>query len=140
RTGGGYNNNLNYLNDGITKSTTDGHGGRSGHNAKIGVDYNINSMTMIGVSGAFSFRTNDRGEEIFYEYINLPDFSGTSVRTSDQNEDDFGYDLSLNFRRNFKRSGEVLLANVSYGKEDEDGLEEFYQSFTDPGYFDSKSF
>src|SRR5690606_263108 len=58
----------------------------------------------------------------------------------DQNEDDFGYDLSLNLRRNFKRSGEVLLANVSYGKEDEDGLEEFYQSFTDPGYFDSKSF
>lgn len=139
RTGGGFNNNLNYLNNGITRSTTDGFGGRSGHNAKIGADYYFNEKTTLGISGDFSFRKSNRGEEIFYEYIDLPDYTGTSVRTSDQDEDDFGYDINLNFRRDFNRPGEMLLANISYGKEDEDGIEEFYQEFTDPEQFDARS-
>ena len=139
QNGGGYNNNFNYLNQGTTRSTSTEFGGRNSHHAKVGLDYFIDRKTTIGLSGDLSIRSNHRGENLYYEYINLPDYTGTSERVSDQNEDDLGYDLNLNFQRNFYRKGEMLTANISYGRENEDGIEDFFQEFTDPETFDTKS-
>lgn len=139
QNGGGYNNNFNFLSQGTTRSLSEEFGGRHGHHAKIGTDYFIDEKTTIGISGDLSFRTNNRGEKLYYEYINLPDYTGTSNRISDQHEDDIGYDLALNFLRNFKRKGEKLTADISYGREKEDGIEDFHQEFTDPDIFNTKS-
>src|SRR5690606_15396717 len=63
-----------------------------------------------------------------------PDLQGTSDRTSDQNEDDLGYDVNFDLKKEFKRKGEELLVNVSYGKNKEDGLQSFNQIFVDESH------
>src|SRR5690606_24966346 len=102
------------------------------HSGKLGIDYNINEKTTVGLSGNFSLRDNNRSEELFYRYLNQPDLTGTSDRVTDQNEDDTGYDINLDFRRDFNRTGENLMANFSYGRSTEEGIETFEQSFSDP--------
>src|SRR5690606_9873720 len=73
--------------------------------------------------------------ELFYKYFNQPDLTGTSERITEQNEDDTGYDISLDFSKDFKRTGENLMANFSFGRSTEDGIQTFDQLFTDPNYF-----
>lgn len=101
-----------------------------GNSAKLGVDYFINQTTTIGISGNFSIRDNKRNEDIFYRYENLPELNGTSTRYSRQTEDDTGYDLNLDFKKEFKRLGEELTFNVAYGRSKEDGMQTFDQIFS----------
>lgn len=103
-----------------------------GHNVKAGVDYNITDHTTVGLSGNMSIRNNDRSEDLNYQYFNHPTLIGTSNRTSRQFEDDFAYDLNFDFRHQFKRSGEELTANASYGNDKEDGTNDFVQEFSGP--------
>src|SRR5690606_22193582 len=63
-------------------------------------------------------------------YENQPTLEGTSVRTSNRAQNSFGYELSLDFKREFARKGEELVANVSYGTDDEDGSQSFNQEFS----------
>lgn len=103
-----------------------------GHNIKAGVDYNITDRTTVGLSGNMSIRNSDRSEDLNYQYSNHPKLTGTSNRNSRQFEDDFAYDLNFDFRHQFKRSGEELTANASYGNDKEDGTNDFVQKFSDP--------
>jgi outer membrane receptor protein involved in Fe transport len=102
----------------------------NGHNIKAGVDYNITDRTTLGLSGNMSIRNSDRSEDLNYQYSNHPKLSGTSNRNSRQFEDDFAYDLNFDFRHQFKRSGEELTANASYGNDKEDGTNDFLQNFS----------
>ncbi|KKX47222.1 MULTISPECIES: TonB-dependent receptor domain-containing protein [unclassified Sphingobacterium] len=104
----------------------------NGHNIKAGVDYNITDRTTLGLSGNMSIRNSDRSEDLNYQYSNHPKLSGTSNRNSRQFEDDFAYDLNFDFRHQFKRSGEELTANASYGNDKEDGTNDFLQNFSGP--------
>lgn len=79
-----------------------------------------------------SIRNSDRSEDLNYQYFNHPTLFGTSNRTSRQFEDDFAYDLNFDFRHQFKRSGEELTTNASYGNDKEDGTNDFVQEFSGP--------
>ena len=118
--------------NGLINNENEGDRSGNGHTAKLGVDYFINQTTTIGVSGNISVRDNQRNENIFYRYENLPDLDGTSTRYSRQTEDDFGYDLNLDFKKEFKREGEVLTFNGAYGRNKEDGVNTFNQTFSNP--------
>lgn len=102
------------------------------HNIRGGLDYFLGNNTTIGLSGTVSIRGNNRDEDIFYQYFNNPSLDGTSERLSRQNEDDLGYDLALDFKHEFSRDGEELVANVAYGYDTEEGTNTFDQTFTDP--------
>jgi len=132
RVGDGFNKNLNLLNNGITENDSENSRKGNSHSGKLGIDYNINEKTTIGLSGNFNIRDNNRTENLFYQYFNQPDLTGTSDRITEQNEDDTGYDVNLDFRRDFKRAGENLMANFSYGRSTEDGIQTFNQTFSDP--------
>ena len=132
RVGDGFNKNTDLFTNGITENTSESSRKGDSHSGKLGIDYNINEKTTIGLSGNFSLRDNNRSEELFYQYFNLPDLTGTSNRVTEQEEDDTGYDVNLDFRRDFNRVGENLMANFSYGRSKEDGIQTFDQSFTDP--------
>lgn len=131
RLGDGFNKNTNLSNNGRTENTSENSRKGNGHSGKLGIDYNIDDKTTIGLSSNFSIRDNNRSEELFYQYFNQPDLSGTSNRITEQNEDDFGYDLNLDFRRDFNRPGENLMANFAYGKSTEDGVQHFNQVFSE---------
>jgi outer membrane receptor protein involved in Fe transport len=104
----------------------------NGHNIKAGVDYNITDRTTLGLSGNMSIRNSDRSEDLNYQYSNQPILGNSSFRNSRQFEDDLGYDLNFDFRHQFKRSGEELTANASYGNDKEDGTNDFVQVFSGP--------
>jgi len=128
--GSGARNNL-YLADQSQINNTE-ETSRLGINntMKLGVDYYLNDKTTIGVSGNLSLRDNDRRGDLFYTYLNHPQLSGTSTRLSRQNEDDLGYDLNLDLTRRFNREGSELTANFSYGKDTEDGVNSFDQTYS----------
>src|SRR5690606_22719847 len=134
----GFNKNTNLSNNGITENTRENSRKDNGHSGKVGINYNINDKTTIGLSSNFSIRDNNRSEYLFYQYFNQPDLSGTSDRTTEQNEDDLGYDINLDFRRDFNRPGENLMANFSYGKSTEDGIQHFNQVLSESGFPDDQ--
>lgn len=128
----GYSDTRYFENNGLINNINEGDRSGNGHTAKLGVDYFINQSTTIGLSGNISLRDNKRNEDILYRYENLSDLDGTSTRYARQTEDDFGYDLNLDFKKEFKRAGEVLTFNGAYGRNKEDGVNTFNQTFSNP--------
>lgn len=130
RPGNGKSTTRYLQNNGIIDNNSESDRSGLGHSAKLGVDHFINQTTTIGVSANFSIRDNKRNEDLFYRYENLPELNGTSTRLSRQTEDDSGYDLNLDFKKEFKREGEELTFNAAYGRSKEDGVQTFDQSFS----------
>ncbi|KKO92978.1 TonB-dependent receptor [Sphingobacterium sp. Ag1] len=101
------------------------------HTVKAGFDYNMSDRTSLSFSGNLSIRDNKRIEDLNYEFFKQSQMTGTSVRNSTQFEDDLGYELNADFRHQFKREGEELTGNASYGRDKEDGTNDFSQNYTD---------
>ncbi|MFC3199203.1 TonB-dependent receptor domain-containing protein [Parapedobacter deserti] len=102
------------------------------HNVQLGLDYYVSDKTFLAFGGNISVRGNERDEDIFYRYINHPQFAGNSTRLSRQNEDDFGGEVFFDFRQGFRRDGEELTANLTYGYDTENGVNRFNQDYTQP--------
>lgn len=128
--GDGYSLNENLFNNSITKNNSENTRKGDSHRLKFGLDYYLNDRNTLGISGGVRTRDNKNIENIFYTYENQPTLEGTSVRTSNRAQNSFGYELSLDFKREFARKGEELVANVSYGTDDEDGSQSFNQEFS----------
>jgi len=125
-------NNTEFSNNSIIRNQNESVRLGINHGVRVGADYYISERTTLGASGNFSIRRNDRNEDIYYAYLNNPELTGTSERFSRQDEDDFGFDLNLDFKHNFNREGEELEGNFSFGRDTEDGINTFDQTFTDP--------
>jgi outer membrane receptor for ferrienterochelin and colicin len=130
RIGDGFNYNQSLLNNGITENTSESSRKGDNHRVRLGLDYYLNDKNTIGISGGIDSRDNNRIENIFYMYQNQPSLNGTSTRVSDQKDIDFGFDFSVDYKREFTRKGEELVANFSYGKSTEDGSQSFDQQFS----------
>lgn len=130
--GSGFNNNT--YNDGsrVYNTSDNGRSGNS-HTVRLGADFFATEKTTLGLSANLNLRDNTRREDLFYTYYDtLGSIIGTSPRYTNQNEDDTGYEVNFDFKREFKREGEELTANVSYGRSKEDGIQTFEQTATDP--------
>lgn len=57
------------------------------------------------------------------------------MRKSFQDQEDFGFRINLDYKKEFARKGEELLASVSFGKSDEEGVQNFDQTFSNPQQF-----
>ncbi|OJZ06770.1 TonB-dependent receptor [Sphingobacterium sp. 40-24] len=140
---GSYNfNKRNMLGSGKTDNTFFGDSTRNysesessrkgnSHTVKAGFDYNMSDRTSLSFSGNLSIRDNKRIEGLNYEFFKQSQMTGTSVRNSTQFEDDLGYELNADFKHQFKREGEELTGNASYGRDKEDGTNDFSQNYTD---------
>lgn len=129
--GDGFNSVRFLENNNLTNSFTDNIRLGRNHNFRAGVDYFLGDKTTIGLVGNVSVRDNNRNEDISYEFFMNNVLTGTSERFSRQTEDDLGYDLSLDFKQQFSRVGEELVANIAYGRDTEDGRNTFDQTFTE---------
>lgn len=130
--GDGLSSIRNLSNNSLTDNWTDNSRLGRNHSIRAGIDHFLTDRTTIGLSGNVSVRGNNRDEDIFYQYFNNPVMSGSSERLSRQSEDDLGFDLTLDFKHEFSRRGEELVANAAYGRDTEDGFNTFDQTFTDP--------
>jgi len=129
--GSGKTDNI-FLSD-TTRNYSESKSSRKGnsHTVKAGFDYNMSDRTSLSFSGNLSVRDNKRIEDLDYRFYKLSQETGTSVRNSTQFEDDLGYEFNTDFRHQFKRQGEELTANASYGRDKEDGTNGFLQNYTD---------
>ncbi|WP_333627655.1 TonB-dependent receptor domain-containing protein [Sphingobacterium siyangense] len=116
-----------------TRNYSESESSRKGnsHTVKAGFDYNMSDRTSLSFSGNLSIRDNKRIEDLNYEFFKQSQMTGTSARNSTQFEDDLGYELNADFRHQFKREGEELTGNASYGRDKEDGTNDFSQNYTD---------
>ncbi len=121
-----------FLSD-TTRNYNESESSRKGnsHTVKAGFDYNMSDRTSLSFSGNLSIRDNKRIEDLDYRFYKGTVETGTSVRNSTQFEDDLGYEFNADFKHQFKRQGEELTANASYGRDKEDGTNGFWQNYTD---------
>lgn len=96
---------------------------------RFGADYYATDKTTLSLGSNISIRDNNRGEDLFYTYINRPEMGPKSDRISRQQEQDFGYDVTFDYRRLLKREGEEITANVTYGNDKEDGTNDYIQTY-----------
>src|SRR5690606_1275768 len=113
----------------ITKTNSESFRKGLNHSIRLGTDYYPSEKTNISIGGNFSIRDNNRGEDLLYRYFNQPEWGSQSPRTSRQTEQDFGYDLTFDFRQGFAREGEELIANVTFGDDSEEGENDYIQTF-----------
>lgn len=133
--GGGFNDNTELINgmvqDTSERTYTQEESSRLGysHTIRLGADYYAGEKTTISLGSNFSIRDNERGNDINYSYWNIPAYGSSAFRKNTQFEDDLGIDLQLDLRQEFKREGEELLANISFGSDGEDGTNDFHQTY-----------
>src|SRR5690606_18438548 len=133
--GDGFNDNTEYINGQVTdlspRTRSEDESSRLGYNhtIRLGSDYYINDKNSLSIAGNFSIRDNERGRKINYQYWNIPEYGASSYRNAIQEEQDFGVDAQLDYKRTFKREGEELMANVSFGYDTEDGTNDFHQTY-----------
>jgi outer membrane receptor protein involved in Fe transport len=128
--GDGYNNNT-YRDGSRVYNTSESKGEGLNHSFRGGIDYQLNDKNSFGISSNINRRTNGRTEDFYYTYYNpSQDIIGTSPRNTRQDRNSNGADVNLDYKRLFKREGESLTANVSYGKNEEDGYQTFTQTAT----------
>lgn len=130
--GDGLNSTRQFSNNSLTENSTESRRLGLNHSVRLGADYYITEKTMAGFSGNLSLRGNNRNEDMFYSYFGHPELTGTSNRFSRQDEDDLGFDLNFDLKHGFAREGEELVANVAFGRDSEEGVNVFDQTFTDP--------
>ncbi|MBE8714751.1 TonB-dependent receptor [Sphingobacterium hungaricum] len=99
------------------------------HTFRFGADFYATEKTTLSLGSNISIRKNDRLSDIDFDYFNIPEFGSNSSRTSQQYEDDLGYDITFDFKRELKKEGEELTANVTFGSDTEDGTNEFSQTY-----------
>lgn len=112
-------------------TNTDAESFRKGINnsVRLGADYYATDKTTLSLGANLSIRDNDRGEDILYRYSNQPEWGNRSDRTSRQSEQDLGYDITFDYKRVLKREGEELTSNITYGSDEEEGVNDFYQTY-----------
>lgn len=96
---------------------------------RLGADYYASEKTTLSLGSNISIRDNNRGEDIFYTYMHRPTMGTKSDRISRQKEQDFGYDISFDYKRILRKDGEELTANVTYGNDKEDGTNNYVQTY-----------
>jgi outer membrane receptor protein involved in Fe transport len=105
---------------------------RSGQNNtfKLGAERYFTEKTSVALSGNFSFGNDLDQDDLSQRFLsannNLLDY-GIGLNTEKQNE--FGYDLNLDFAHKFKKPKEELTGNFSYGNGTEDQTERIVQNF-----------
>ncbi len=116
---------LNYLNqeaDGLRKGQN--------YNIKAGADIFFNEKTSLTLSGNMRYGLSDDEEDNDYVTTDFNDsISEQSLRTSEEDEQDFNYDFAAGFKRTYETKGKEWTADASYSsnraEENMDALEHY---------------
>lgn len=86
-----------------------------GHNAKVGIDYNITDKSVLSFSGGFNSYDVHRDEFLSIDNLNASHLPvQLSHRDNTTNGNGNSYDLNLDFDQKFKKPKEELIFNFSY--------------------------
>ncbi|TYR38380.1 TonB-dependent receptor [Sphingobacterium phlebotomi] len=135
RPGDDFNDNTQLI-DGViqdnsprTISTSENNRKGKNHTFRFGTDWYAAPKTTFSLGANVSVRDNDRRSDIDYRYFHVPNLGDRSSRISQQYEEDLGVDVTFDVKQEFKREGEEITANITYGNDTEDGTNDFYQTY-----------
>jgi iron complex outermembrane recepter protein len=103
------------------------------HMVRTGLDYYINSLNTIGISGTFHTNSSERTEEVDYSFLNFDSIlTSTSERLTNATNSGISYNVGMNYRKTFKNPKQVLTADAfySYGDGNDENVydERFYDT------------
>lgn len=133
REGFGRGNTFQYFNGVNTNMAQRSEFERFGTNnsIKFGADYALNPSSSVTFTGNLGQSKSDRKEDLVYETYNEK-YITQDYYTQDGQEDDreLSADLSLNYKKNFKKKDQALTADFQYtnsgNKESNDMLQSLY--------------
>lgn len=133
--GSSFNDNTQLIDGQVTElsersiSNTKNNRKNNSHTLRFGTDFYAAPKTTLSLGANVSIRDNDRRSDIDYTYFNIPAYGSSSVRNTQQYEDDLGVDVTFDFKQELKREGEEITANITYGNDKEDGTNDYYQTY-----------
>jgi outer membrane receptor protein involved in Fe transport len=102
-----------------------------GHNVRLGLDYFLDELTSLTLSGSYNTRGSDGSSGILYNYL---DENQALVYNNNRDTDSDGsgdnLDAALNFLRKYKTPGRELSADINYSQ----GLDENFNYFTQTAF------
>lgn len=85
------------------------------HTGKLGTDFFVNKYNTIGLSGGLSFRNDNHPEQIQYRFYTPEEVTLSSFyRDNTEENNNFNYDLSADYKRTWDSTSRELTANLSY--------------------------
>ncbi|WP_207432236.1 TonB-dependent receptor domain-containing protein [Sabulibacter ruber] len=106
---------------------------RGNHNIRFGADYQLTDNQSI--TGSVLYRYGYRDNEGFTNYRFLEenkDLNSTSTRTTVGDETSNLFEYTLGYRKTFDRPGRELTADAVFNLEEENGADDFRQSYFNP--------
>lgn len=106
----------------LINQTTNGSGkfSRKGKGIRGGIEYNINDMSSITLSGRYGDRSFNRPSKSFTkEYLPQSDKYNYYTEASSGDSKDSFYDLNLDYTLNLDKKGQQISASVNYSASDE---------------------
>jgi outer membrane receptor protein involved in Fe transport len=127
----GDGNNTTHLlsNNSFTDNISESTRRNLNHSLKFGVDYYATEKTTFSLSGNINVRGGEGNEDMNYAYRNHPVLSGNSLRQTNNEDSNLGFDVNADFKREYA-AGEELTANASFGRGNRDGRNNYFQSFS----------
>jgi outer membrane receptor protein involved in Fe transport len=135
--GDGTNSTQLLSNNSFTDNISESNRRNLNHSLKFGVDYYATEKTTLSLSGNINVRGGNGREEMLYSYRNHPVFSGNSLRNTTNEDNNLGFDVNADFKREYGE-GEELTANASFGRGNRDGNNTYFQSFSNGIYPDRR--
>ena len=131
----GLNSRYNFINSNqyFTDVTNTGRRHMNGQNFKIGLDYNINPLNTFGL--IFSYRKSDRSRS---DIGSSEEFDLSGLLTSKyynnviSNDDGYNYSINANYTLRFKKPQQILTADFSLERDDDDDFTNTYDTYIMP--------
>lgn len=136
RLGAGFNSTT-FLNNTITAPYTSSNQTSNrfnrNHTIKAGIERFFTQNTSLGLSANLNLRKGDDIENVNQLFFDAnQNITDRGPGFTKELEDNKGYDINLDFLHKFKRKGEELSSNLSFGRRTEDEYENIVQDFFDP--------
>lgn len=102
------------------------------HMFRTGLDYYINAKNTIGVSGTFHTSTNDRTEDVNYEFLDLDSaLTSTSERNTLNTGSNLSYNVGMNYRKTYESPKHVLTAEGYFSRGEGDNISDYDERYYD---------
>ncbi|MBF9251738.1 TonB-dependent receptor [Pontibacter sp. 172403-2] len=103
------------------------------HNFRFGADYYLTPRHTISASALYRFGKDEGTNNIYYRFLDANSLvTGTSLRNTDEVEDEQAMDLTLGYRQTFERKGQELTADLVFNT----NVDDEESNFSETGFED----
>ncbi|GAB3193835.1 outer membrane receptor protein involved in Fe transport [Pontibacter aydingkolensis] len=99
------------------------------HSFRFGADYYLTPKHTLSASGIYRFGKDTGNNSIFYRFLDENQrLASTSIRNTDEVEDEKAMDVTLGYRQTFDKKGQELTADFVYNTNIDDEISNFRET------------